>query len=351
MTNYIVPAIFAFLVGLVLWFIKRERYSLYYEVVSSEVFPKDSGYGKYFVIKLANNGNKAIENAALKFSFNTGTVDSFSFSNADLISDIEQDENSIKANLQLINPKEILSTTITVNNADKNTKPDIYARAKGVTAVEKRDVSPYTQVLNVMAVIITCTALAVTINSYFSVRQFDAVDQLKDKIAAIDDLETKNKIEELRQAQKASEQGEPQIEHYLFAVFNKADLGHLYYDFVSAKTDIKYWKTGLFLMQSFLVDKKNSDKYLMAMSEVVNIDKMAPCSKGFNLYLLGKMHEYLGDSQKAIVNYNLCKKLAPLMYDHLMNQDPAYDLNKIKNSFYERTSNLSVQGTADSRRT
>ena len=66
------------------------------------------------------------------------------------------------------------------------------------------------------------------------------------------------------------------------------------------------------------------------MKELIEIDKMVPSSKGFNLYLLGKMYHFMGNSDLAISYLEQCKKSTPIMYEHLMYQDPSYDLLKLQ---------------------
>ena len=65
------------------------------------------------------------------------------------------------------------------------------------------------------------------------------------------------------------------------------------------------------------------------MKGVLTISGMAPSSRGSNLYLLSKMEQFDGKTEDALLHLEQCKKETPLMYDHLMAQDPAYDLQKL----------------------
>lgn len=76
MEEYIIPAALAFVVGLILWLIQRERITLKYTISESKVFPKDGGKGKYFLLNLRNTGNKAIENINYKVELNLGKIES-----------------------------------------------------------------------------------------------------------------------------------------------------------------------------------------------------------------------------------------------------------------------------------
>jgi hypothetical protein len=61
MFTYLVPALLALVVGYLLWQIKKERRILLYEIVESDPFPIEKGVSKYFVIRLVNAGNVAVQ--------------------------------------------------------------------------------------------------------------------------------------------------------------------------------------------------------------------------------------------------------------------------------------------------
>lgn len=327
--KYLIPAILAFIGGLVLWLIKRDRRSLEYEIIESEIFPRDTGTGKYFVIKLKNNGNKPISDTELRITFESGNVESLNFSNDDLVSNIEKESNYVKGSIPLLNPSEILSITITTIDANVQTKPEIQARAVGVTASEKRkgdSIPDYVQ--NILAAIAVGVAATILFTTWITFRQtttVKSIDELKDKIANVGE-----KSDELKELVKKRELGAPDTEQIIFGILNRAGLGHLVPKLVCTGAQIEYWKTGIFLVHSFLVDQENSKKYFSAMEQLIEIDKMSPASKGFNLYLLGKMHHLSGNSKEAISYFEQCKNATPLMYEHLMNQDPAYDLRELQ---------------------
>jgi len=89
--------------------------------------------------------------------------------------------------------------------------------------------------------------------------------------------------------------------------------------------EVTYWKTGLLLLHSFLLNQSNGPKYVSALEQLV-ATPMARSSFGFNLYLLAKIEEFRGDRGKAIHYLERCKKETPLMYEHLMRQDSLYNL-------------------------
>jgi hypothetical protein len=61
--------------------------------------------------------------------------------------------------------------------------------------------------------------------------------------------------------------------------------------------------------------------------------EMAPASRGFLLYLLGKIEQFRKNNEKAIEWLEKCKNETPLMYEFLMAQDPGYDLGIVQKHF------------------
>lgn len=357
--KYLIPAILAFLVGIILWLIKRKRQAADYEIIESESFPRENGLGKYFVIKIRNSGNTPIKDADLDINFDFGMIESINFSDKRLVSNVSKDNSSIKSVIPLLNPRETLSITITIF-ADKSiTTPDVNVRAVGVTAVPKQVeyFSTYgTSIIAGIAIVVTLTMLFSVWSSYRQSRLIKTVEKISDVEAIPDKIEKarlslEKALEIESEAQKKANdekksleqkkreyeiykeqvrQGKPEGEQIIFGILNRAGLGHLMPKLILSGEHICYWKTGLFLMHSFLLDQKNGDKYVFALEQLIEVENVAPSSHGFIIYLLGKMEHYRGNSEKAIKLFNRCKHDTPLMYEHLMAQDPAYDLDAIK---------------------
>lgn len=142
MINYIVPAILALAVGLILWLVKRKRLRLQYDIVGSDEFPREDGTGKYFVCELSNNGNHAIENISFEIDVNKGKIDSVKYSNTQLFNVNQQTDTLIAGIVPLLNPKERFSTILTIKDAEKDSNINIAARAVGATAT-KKPMRPY----------------------------------------------------------------------------------------------------------------------------------------------------------------------------------------------------------------
>lgn len=321
--QYILPAIFTLLIapiitGLILYLIKKERLSLQYDLIESELFPLKDGKGKYFVIKLKNLGNKAIEKGSLEISFDAGEIETFTVSEERLISDIQQAPSQVKASLPLLNPKENLSITITAKANPSISSPKIVARAVGVTATQiKREetIFYYNYKEIIVAVIITATISSYTIYQW-SIYRLNSINV---------------KIDEIVKSQITKLQGEPERQDIIFAVLNKAGLSHVFPQLISSNGEITYKNTGFFLMHSFLFDQNDGQKYISAIEGLLEIKDIAPGSRGMLFYLLAKMEQARGNNTKALEYFAKCKNEAPLMYEHLMGQDPAYDLQSLKN--------------------
>lgn len=364
MVNYIIPAILTLIVGVILWQIKRERISLEYDIDESDPFPIDDNNGKYFIFSLRNNGNRAIENIDLKIDLNEGHIDSVEYSNSQLLNITQQDNSLVKGKIPLLNPNEKIGAVVTIKNAQSNSYPKIEARAVGVTA-HKRSADTSVQYISSF---LTIVSAGVAISLFFSTWNTFNQSKTHETIESISNLpsitsnieESKKKLEllekdaenirktheseldkikkenekrraEYQKLEKEREQGKPEREQIIFSTLNKSDLSYVIPDLISISGEgIPYWKTGLHLVHSYLTDKKNATKYIKALVSLSGNKQIAPSSKGFLLYLAGKIEKEEGNASKAIQYFEQCKKETPLMYEHLMEQDPAYDLKKIE---------------------
>lgn len=322
--NYFITAIVTLIVGYILWQLKKERISLNYYLTESDVFPRDTGVGKYFIIKLRNSGNKAIQNIALNIVFDSDVIETVSFSDKQLITDIEQNKSNLKGNLALLNPKEVLSTTITATSNKHIGTPNIFARALGATATILEDGSN-NQTIPLPLAITILTTLAITLGTvaftFFHSYNPEPTEQVESIIKKHDELIRKK------------EQGEPESAQFLFSIFNRSGISYLFPELIEQNGEIKYWKTGAYLMHRFLKDKRNRGKYVAAMLMLIEVENIAPSSLGFNLYLIAKMEEHRGNADLALKYLEKCKKKAPLMYDFMMAQDPSYDTKAMEDYF------------------
>lgn len=353
MIQYTISALLAFIVGLTLWLIKKERLLLEYQIVESELFPKDEGFGKYFVCKLKNGGNKAVENIHFKFGTKLGKIESINYSKPDMVKTESQDDLFVNGKIPLLNPTEELSLTITILDANENSNAVFEARSTGVTATKKRtDLPPtYFQVILPVVALVVAISAAFTMwtsfkqskvtNTIESIENFEELSKgLKEgekKLiqfsTSIEDITKKSQELQKRaeKLEKERQQGKPKREQVTFSILNRAGLSSELPDLLAVSGDgLPFWKTGLFLMHSYLINRNNASKYVDALNQIANVDFIAPSSKGFILYLAGKIERQEGNTDSAISYFEKCKAETPLMYELLMTQDPAYDLNTVR---------------------
>lgn len=336
------PALTALIIGLLLWQIKKERLLIEYDIVESELFPKDEGFGRYFVCKLKNSGNQAVENIIYKFGTKKGKIESVNYSKPEMFKTGSQDDLFVNGKIPLLNPKEELSLTITISEANEDSYPAFEARATGITATKKlTDIAPayFQTILSVVILAFTISAAFVT---WTSIKQ-SKVSNTIENIGKFEDYNKKRQeLEKLSQKlKKEKQQGKPEREQIIFSILNRSGLSSELPDLLSASGDgLPFWKTGLFLMHSYLLNKKNASNYVDALNQMANVDFLAPSSKGFILYLVGKIEKQEGHTNSAIKYFEKCKTETPLMYELLMTQDPAYDLGSIRQKLLINKRNL-----------
>lgn len=358
--QYLIPAILSIIGGLILWAIKRERMSLTYEIVKSEVFPRENTSGRYFVCTLRNTGNRPIENITYTFRVSDGQIESVKFSNSQLIQLSAQDRNAIEGSIALLNPKEEIGAVVTITDASQKTGSTLEARAVGATAHEKTNES-IPEYLNIILLAATLGAAATTGFSMWTSYRQSEMSRSFERIGNVGDIakavaESEKNLEELVQKTTALEkkanrfetefeQGHPEREHQVFAILNKSGLGFILPTLLATGDELPYWKTGLYIMHVYLTDKKYAKKYVDALDQLSRTEAIVPSSKGFLLYLAGKIEQDQGNSKKAIEYLERCKKETPLMYDHLMAQDPAYDLRALERVITSTMSNKPIKPT------
>jgi hypothetical protein len=253
--------------------------------------------------------------------------------------------------IPLMNPKDSFQVTITLEGTPDIQSPVVSARAVGVTAQPRSGETglPYL-VSNLLVPIAASLSVILAITAGMSWWTSRKQSELS-KAIVISAAETKSSLEQARKETQMSlenlmadfkkrhqewktrqeeyEHGIPSREQHIFAVLNRSGLGHLIPALIMTGDELPYWKTGLFLMHSFLEDEENGEKYVEALSNLMS-QEMVPSSYGFLAYLAGKIEQERGKKDSAIAFFQRCKTKAPLTYEHLMAQDPAYDLDVLR---------------------
>lgn len=358
--GYLITAVLALLVGLILWAIQRERLSLIYKIDPSEIFSRDNISEILIGCWLQNAGNRPIENISYKFHVSDGKIESVRFTNPNLIQLSPHDHNVIEGIVSLLNPKEELGAIVTISDASQQSSAKLEARAVGATAREKSSEFIPEYLYIIMIAIAIGVAASTGFSMWTSYNQSEVnrsvekignfgkiTKEIEESKKAFEELKKKNAEyqKKLEKDRLELERGLPDREFKIFAILNKTGLGTLMPTLLATGDELPYWKTGLYIMHIYLTDKKNAKRYVGALDQLSNVGEITPASKGFLLYLAGKIEQDQGDSKKAIEYMEKCKKEAPLMYDHLMAQDPAYDLRALESVVAGAMTNKHIKPT------
>lgn len=365
--DYLVPAVLAFLFALALWQIQKERTALDYDVVSSEEFPRENGSGRYFVVRIRNTGTKEVRDIDLTLVLKSGAIETKRYSTPNLISQVSESTSELRGRIPLLNPGETFSVTMTTFGKTGVGSVDVTARAPGATAQLRKDDGGLSGPAGLLGFVIVSCAVAIGVSFFYSrntaklsesVARIENLGELSQRIEKTEEdlsaslrqqrealqKETEDRLNRLEKEEQEHEQGRPASVQIIFALLNRSGLGHRFTDLVAAGGELSYWRTGIFLIHSFLIDESNRDKYVGALEALLELPQMAPSSRGMTLYLLGKLEQYRGNRERAIQWLERCRTKTPLMYAHLMAQDPAYDLDKIREHLLNPTAISPIQG-------
>lgn len=356
-----IAAVLAFGFALILWQLEKDRLALEYEVTESAQFPRGTVIGKYFIVSLQNSGNKSVDHIALQVTFDSDVIESMQFSEPSMVSGISQSASDVSAQVPLLNPEESISVTITTSGRVIPQTPRVAARAAGVTARRRSEGGLWHQIAPLFYTLIgvMCFGILVAFFGYYRAFKTSAsisrlenlgdvsqrIEKSGEKLAeSVESIKTnwqekfakeretfEAKLEEqqrkLKEERVRQEKGEPERHQKIFTLMNRAGLtGDFIQSAVSSDDGLSYWGCGLLLLRAFLTDEENRERYVLAMEGLVTQSEMAPSSKGFNLYLLGKMEQFRGNTPAAVKWFGRCRDETPLMFEHLMAQDSAFDL-------------------------
>jgi len=245
--------------------------------------------------------------------------------------------------------------------------PNVKARAVGVTGTPAGQDGLPNYLASMLAALLAGISVLVVFNIWNSHRQ----SQIEEKIEEVAEAPSKaqntmqdllrkmaettkqqeeaskrreqesKKLEEERQKQdekwkkdqEERSQGRPELRQVIFVVFNRSGIPDQMPQLLTWG-EVEFWKTGLFLMHSFLMDQERSDSYVLALEQIMEQGSadISVSSVGFNLYMLGKMEQYRGNAPRAQRYFEECKEKAPLMYNFLMEADSSFDLEALKDS-------------------
>jgi len=349
----ILAAILTFVFGVILWQLQKDRLSLQYEVVESAPFPREGGTGKYFIVIIQNGGSRELRGTEFHVAFESGIIESYRFLDPTLVGPITQTPSELTGTVPLLNPGDSVSATITTFGPTGTRIPIIAARAPGATAHPKPEgsISSLLSWITLGSILTSLTVLILTLLSLSKAREVtDSISRIEnlgevseqireskdDFTAGMDrmkkDFEDRRKKdeEELRGQRRIYDQGGPDREQIIFAVMSRAGLAHRFIDLAFTADETSFWRTGVVLLDGFLRDEQNRGQYVSALEALVGVSEMAPRSRGFNYYLLSKMEKYRGNSEASARWLEKCRTETPLMYEHVMGQDTAFDLEALR---------------------
>jgi len=338
--NYIITAILAFLTGFLLWLVKRDKYLLYFYLIESDIFPSNNKKGKYYILKIKNKGNKVIENINIKLDFKTGNISKPTISDPELINDESINICDYSCKITSLNPKEIIQITITKESENNFDNPIINIRAKGVNG-QKEVETDYSFILNsiiypiVIAILIGYFGTTLVTKYFFNdTSNLQILDQLKDVKTSIKKDSLSNKVNRLQRRYdsllRLEEQGLPDRQEIIFSILNKSGLTNLIPEILKNNDDITYKNSAFLLFNHYLIDKNNKTKYLKALKDLSETKDMYNGSKGIVFYLIYKLYKLENDTSNAAIAIDSCKKVAPLMEKHLMENDKYFKIDLLK---------------------
>ncbi|HXU26972.1 MAG TPA: hypothetical protein VN698_07060 [Bacteroidia bacterium] len=272
---------------------RREKLILSYTVTESDLFPIHNAQGKYYAIKISNNGGKLIKNITADITISDAEIDKIT--NHDLITNLEKKDAQVKFSVELLNPKEDIDFVIT-SKVKTDSKFKIKIRGEGVNAFEKINSPSKTDVVG--------TAIIwAFIGFFFAFVYINIMTKDNPTIERMDNV---------------------------FGALNKAGLPHVFQQIIDKHDDISYEGTAFYLMNSYLRDTTNREKYINALKNLVANENVALNSKGVACYLIYKIDLKAKNSIEANEYLNKCKTDAPDTYKFLFEQDQHYNIDSIQ---------------------
>ena len=377
MKKYFIPAILAFLFGVLLWQLQKDKIELTYNINDSELFPMDSTLAKFYVIDLLNTGNKEIENIDIDIRFSHCNVHNFSHSNLKG-AHLKLNGLEITGNLPLLNPKERVKIKCTLIG-ETGKLEHFAARAKGVTATLESTLSfndfiipliififlismgfyflnyrqlrfdKAIQIIDVDDIEEERNNLSLTVNNRLKQSELDRKKWLEELDKESEERDKKHEeymkkleedskerekehqayMEKMEKQKLEIEQGKPERTQLIFNCLNQNSLTYIFFKILNLGDGMTYLNTGFTLFMEYII-KDNDENYLTAIQQLSSFE-MAPTSQGMLFYLTGKMESMRNNHEKVNYWLNKCKDKYPLLYDFLMKNDENFDLNQLRN--------------------
>lgn len=275
---------------------RRDRLRLVYTKTVSDLFPTGNGDGKYYAIKVWNNGKKEVRR--IKASIILTDVEINQVTTHSLMENFTRQGNEISFQVDCLNKGEDISFVITTNKDKHGTTPKIVVRGEGVTASEKQDSSKKSDYIGITVL-------------------FFLIGFLGGLVYAI-----------LEDGSPGDTNTGPQKVQTVFTILNKAGLSQAFPRVID-KAEESYVATGYAIAYIYLEDTVNRVKYVNALKELSALPDIAENSKGTIYYLIYKIDMHGRNPIEATEYLTKCKIEAPKIYEYLYAQDRYFSLEQV----------------------
>jgi hypothetical protein len=268
----------------------REKLNLSYTVTESDIFPFHNANGKYYAIKISNNGGKLIKSITVDISLTEGEIDQIT--NHDLMSNLLKEPRRLKFDVSTLNPKEDISFIIT-SKVTEESELFMKVRGEGVNGSEKEETPSKAD--------LTGTALVFTLVGFCIMIIFSKLTEPSNN----EDTRLKN----------------------IYVSLNKAGLPEIFNKIMVFKDNPTYKGTAYNIVDYYLQDSsKSPGKYIVALQNLSECE-MSKGSKAVIYYLIFKLETKV---QYADANMYLkkCKEEDEETYNYLLSVDKNYLLGE-----------------------
>ena len=304
-----IGTVLTFIANVIINKLQKVKLLLHYTVAESGLFPINGIPGKFYNIKIKNDGNERIDDIDTIITFPNGKIKEAQVKLHKPVS-FEQTTDQINFNVKYLNPTDEIDCVITIEEGVQESKPIIKACGKGATA--------------------SCKTVVEKKSKWGLIILSGEIGLLIGLIVSGNFLNTSSMSNETL--------GKPEKIENIFSVLNKAQLPHLFPQIIKINENISYVGTAFFITHSYLKDSCNEERYINALKGLAKIDDIASSSKGTIYYLIYKIEDKEKNDNVAKEYLQKCQTETPLMYQSFIEQDQYYNLDSlqswmIKNNF------------------
>ena len=113
---------------------------------------------------------------------------------------------------------------------------------------------------------------------------------------------------------------DPRSSVLVYSLFSQYGMYEKFLDLVGDSVGVTYWKTALYIMDSFSEDIENREQYISILEALVEED-MSANSLGFTLYSLARMETVMGRDERAAHWTNECRIRVSRICENLLSNE------------------------------